>query len=267
VPTTRELARAGARVVMAVRNEEKAESVARQIGGTRGRIEIRHLDVSSLASVRAFADAWTEPLHVLINNAGIMQVPLAYTEDGLETQMATNYFGPFALTSALLPQITDRIVSLSSQLHRIGHVRIDDLNARNRRYDDLGAYADSKLAVVLFAQELQRRLTAAGRPVRSIAAHPGIARTALASHAGGLTGHINSLGPLLNDVEHGALPTLYAATADVPGGSYVGPDGFASIKGYPKVRLPSRAARDADTARALWTETNKIVGRDFAFAL
>lgn len=262
VPTVRELARAGGRVVMAVRDEEKARAVRREIGGTRGELEIRHLDVSSLASVRAFADAWTEPIDVLVNNAGIMQVPLAYTADGLETTMATNYYGPVALTAALLPQVTDRVVTLSSQLHRRGRIRLDDLDARHRRYDDLGAYCDSKLAVLLFTLELQRRLAAVGSPVRALVAHPGIARTTLASHAGGLTGRINHLGPLLNDVEHGALPTLFAATADVAGGSYVGPDGIASIKGHPTVRQPSRAARDAELARALWAETGRALGAD-----
>lgn len=264
VPTTRELVRAGARVVMAVRNEVKGAEVARSLAGLAGHVEVRHLDVSSLASVGDFADAWTGPLDVLINNAGIMQVPLAWTSDGLETQMATNYFGPVALTAALLPHLTDRVVSLSSQLHRTGHARVDDLNWRTRRYDDLAAYADSKLAVLLFSNELQRRLAAAGSPLRSIAAHPGIARTTLAAHAGGLTGRINSLGRLLNDVEQGALPTLYAATQDVPGGSYVGPDGFASVKGYPTVRQPSRAARDVATARALWDRTQELLGPRFA---
>lgn len=265
--TTRELARAGAHVVMAVRNEQKAADILRGMGPTKGQIEIRHLDVADLGSVREFGRNWSDPIDVLINNAGIMQVPLAHTRDGLELQMATNYFGAFALTRTLLPHITDRVVSLSSQLHRTGHVRLDDLAWKTRKYDDLAAYADSKLAVVLFSNELQRRLTAVNSPVRSITAHPGIARTSLASHAGGLTGRINYLGPLLNTVEQGALPTLYAATQDVPGGSYVGPDGLASIKGYPTIRRPSRTARNENLARDLWDETNKVVGADLAFAI
>lgn len=265
--TTRELARAGAHLIMAVRNEHKAADLVRDIGLVKGRIEIHHLDIADLESIRQFGRTWSDPIDVLINNAGIMQVPLAYTGDGLELQMATNYFGAFALTKLLLPHITDRVVSLSSQLHRTGHVRLDDLDWKTRKYDDLAAYADSKLAVVLFSNELQRRLKASGSPVRSIAAHPGIARTTLASHAGGLTGRINYLGPMLNTVEQGALPTLYAATQDVPGGSYVGPDGFASIKGYPKIRQPSRTARNENLAHDLWEKTNKIVGKDFAFML
>lgn len=262
--TTREPARAGAHVVMAVRDEAKGAEVARTIPGDT---EVRRLDVSSLASVRAFADSWTGRLDVLINNAGIMLIPLSRTGEGLESQMATNYFGPHALTNLLLPRITDRVVTLSSQLHRVGRARVDDLNWHKRRYRKLGAYSDSKLDLVLFALELQRKLEAVGSPVRSIVAHPGIATTTLASHAGGISGRINNLGPLLNDVEHGALPTLYAATQDVPGGSYVGPDGFASIKGHPKVRRPSRRARNAKTAAELWSATARITGVDFATAV
>lgn len=258
--TTSALAGAGAHVVMAVRDERKGAEVARGLGRSRGRVDVRHLDVSSLASVRSFAAGWDGPLDVLINNAGIMQVPLRYTADGLESQMATNYFGPVALTSALLPHVTDRVVSLSSQLHRRGRARVADLNYRAGRYDDLGAYCDSKLDILLFTLELQRRLDAEGSPLRAVAAHPGIARTTLATHAGGLTGRINHLGRLLNDVETGALSTLYAATEDVAGGSYVGPDGLASVKGHPTVRQPSRRARDAKTAAALWSATEDVLG-------
>lgn len=262
--TTRELARAGGRVVMAVRNEAKAVEAVRGIGPTRGEVEVRHLDLTRLASVREFAEHWTEPLDVLINNAGISLVPLQYTEDGFELQMATNYFGAFALTNALLPHIRDRIVSLSSQLHRTSRLRIDDLNFTAHKYSPAAAYSDSKLAIVLFANELQRLLSAAGSEVRSITAHPGIARTTLVSHDPGIFGRVNSLGPLLNDVEHGALPTLYAATQDVPGGSYVGPDGFASIKGHPTIRTPSSTARDPRKAEALWKATIALVGSDHA---
>ncbi|ROR72507.1 SDR family NAD(P)-dependent oxidoreductase [Bogoriella caseilytica] len=257
--TTRELARAGARVVMAVRDEAKASRVVHGIGQTRGVIEVRQLDLSRLASVRRFAQDWTGPVDVLINNAGISLMPLQYTEDGFELQMATNYFGTFALTQALLPHLTDRVVSLSSQLHRTSRLRIDDLNYATHRYSPAAAYADSKLAVVLFANELQRRLSNAGSGVRSITAHPGIARTALVAHDPSIFGRVNSLGPLLNDVEHGALPTLFAATQDVPGGSYVGPDGLGGIKGFPVIGRASAAARDAGGAKVLWEETASLV--------
>ena len=149
-----------------------------------------------------------------------------------------------------MPHPTGRVVTLSSQLHRRGHVHLDDLNWQTRRYDELGAYCDSKLADLLFTIELQRRLTSAGSPVRSIAAHPGIAPTNLA----GDKNRIKRLSFLLNDVERAALPTLYAATHDVPGGAYVGPDGIGGIKGWPAIGKPSRKALDPTVASELWDE-------------
>jgi NAD(P)-dependent dehydrogenase (short-subunit alcohol dehydrogenase family) len=256
--TARELARVGARVILAVRDTAKGEAVAR---GIPGDTEVRPLDVSSLESVRAFAREWTGDIDILINNAGIMQVPPAYTADGFESQIATNYFGPFALTNLLLPHITDRVITVSSQLHRRGHAHIDDLNGRERKYNATAAYCDSKLDVTLFALELQRRLAASGSPVRSLLAHPGIATTNLVAHVGGIPGAVNrALRFMLNDAEHGALPTLYAASQDIPGGAYVGPDGFGGIKGHPEVRKASRAAEDPETARALWAATAELTG-------
>jgi NAD(P)-dependent dehydrogenase (short-subunit alcohol dehydrogenase family) len=236
-------------VVLAVRDVPKAEALA--IPG-----EIRRLDIADLASVRAFAAAWTGDLDLLINNAGIMQVPLSRTAEGFELQFATNYLGPFALTTLLLPHLTGRVVTVSSQLHRRGRLQLDDLNWERRRYNELGAYCDSKLADLLFTIELQRRLTAAGSRVRSIAAHPGIAPTNLA----GDKNRIKRLTFLLNDVERAALPTLYAATQDVPGGGYVGPDGIGGIKGWPALGKPSRKALDRNLASHLWDETVKVTG-------
>jgi NAD(P)-dependent dehydrogenase (short-subunit alcohol dehydrogenase family) len=258
--TARHLAKAGAHVVLAVRNVAKGEAAAKAFDRAAGGVEVRELDVSSLASVRAFAHAWSAPIDVLINNAGIMQVPFARTADGFESQMATNYFGPFVLTNLLLPLIRDRVVVVSSQLHRMGHVHLHDLNGLARKYSDMNAYTDSKLDITLFSLELQRRLAASGSPVRSIVAHPGIATTNLTAHRGP---GINRFGALLNDPEHGALPLLFAATEDVPGNSYVGPDGPGSIKGYPVVRKASKAARDADVAAQLWTATAELTGVDF----
>jgi NAD(P)-dependent dehydrogenase (short-subunit alcohol dehydrogenase family) len=252
----REFARVGARVVLAVRNVAKGEDAARAIPG---RVEVRELDVASLASIRAFASAWTGDLDILINNAGIMEVPFARTEDGFESQMATNYFGPFALTNLLLPHITGRVVSVSSQLHRMGKLHLEDLNGEHYDYSPAGAYNDSKLAITLFSLELQRRLTEAGSAVRSMIAHPGIASTNLGQ--GTTSARVtNALRFLFNDSEHGALPTLFAATADIPGDSYVGPNGPGSMKGYPVVRSASKAARDADSARALWSATENLTG-------
>lgn len=262
----RELARAGADVVMAVRDPAKGAHVADAFGRTRGRVDVRRLDVASMESIRAFVDAWTGSADVLINNAGIMMAPYASTHEGLESQMATNYFGPFALTNAMLPHITDRVVHIASQLHRLGTMRADDLNWQKRKYNPWNAYCDSKLDLLLFSYELQRRLEAVNSPVRSVIAHPGIARTSLVSHVGGVAGWLNGLAqPLLNDAERGGLPSLYAATQDVDGNAYVGPDGIAGVRGYPKVGKSSRAARRPESAAALWDATIAIVGAEFSF--
>jgi NAD(P)-dependent dehydrogenase (short-subunit alcohol dehydrogenase family) len=254
--TARELARVGAKVVLAVRTVSRGRTAA---GLIPGRTEVRELDVSDLGSVRRFAAEWTGGIDVLINNAGIMDVPLTRTADGFESQMATNYLGPFALTNLLLPHITDRVVSVSSQLHRMGSPQLEDLNGQNRPYKAMDAYNDSKLNLVLFSTELQRRLTASGSPVRSVVAHPGIAATNLAGHsaAGKVT---SALRFLFNDAEHGALPSLFAATQDIPGNSYVGPSGFGSLKGHPRIRRPAAAGLDTATAARLWTLTARLTG-------
>jgi NAD(P)-dependent dehydrogenase (short-subunit alcohol dehydrogenase family) len=255
--TARELARVGARVVLAVRDVKKGRTLAFDMTGST---EVRQLDLANLASVRAFAAGWTEDLDILINNAGIMQVREGRTVDGYETQIGTNHLGPFALTNLLLARVTDRVVTVSSQLHRRGQIHLDDLNSEHRRYDALGAYCDSKLANLLFTIELQSRLTASGSSVRAVAAHPGIATTNLFSHVGGPRGLINLFGRFLNDTEHGALPTLYAATQDVPGACYVGPNGLAHIRGYPEVQQSSKASRDGETARKLWDLSAQLTG-------
>jgi len=253
--TARELGRVGARVVMGVRNTERGR---RAIAGMPGNFDVRRLDVADLASVREFAQAWTGDLDVLINNAGVMDVPAARTSDGFDVQTATNYTGPFVLTNLLLPHLTDRVVSVTSQLHRQSKLDVDDFDWRSRKYHRMNAYNDSKLAVVLFSLELQRRLTASGSRVRSVLAHPGIATTSLAAHSSANV--INRFTFLLNDPEHGALPILYAATQDVPGNAYVGPDGFGSIKGHPTVRKPGKAGLDEIKAGDLWRATVALTG-------
>src|SRR4051794_4008838 len=175
----RELARAGARVVLAVRDTERGEQAAASIPGDR---EVRRLDLSDLASVRAFADAWDGNLDVLVNNAGVMAPPESRTKDGFELQIGTNHLGHFALTNLLLPSITDRVVTVSSGAHRIGKIDVDDLNWERRRYQRWGAYGQSKLANLLFTLELQRRLDDAGSEVRALAVHPGYSVTNLQSH-------------------------------------------------------------------------------------
>ncbi|MFC9502775.1 oxidoreductase [Streptomyces sp. NPDC057002] len=221
--TARELARAGARIVLAVRNLAKGRSVAE---GIKGDTEVRALDLGDLASVRAFADSWSEPLDILINNAGIMGVPQGRTADGFELQFGTNHLGHFALTNLLLPHISDRIVTLSSGLSFMGRIQLDDLNWQNRPYKPMRAYAQSKLANLLFTVELQRRLTERSSSVRALNAHPGVATTPLEQHLRGLTGAFTRFSYLFyaqRKAEYGALPVLYAATQDVAGGSYVGP--------------------------------------------
>jgi NAD(P)-dependent dehydrogenase (short-subunit alcohol dehydrogenase family) len=251
----RELAGAGARVIAAVRNPAKARSALAGVGGS---VQVRTLDVADLGSVRAFADTLQETVDVLVNNAGVMDIPAQRTADGLDRQTATNYFGPFVLTNLLAGRITDRVVSVTSQLHRLARLDLDDLDWRTRTYDPMRAYRESKLAVVLFSLELQQRLGAAGSPVRSVLAHPGIATTALAAHSS--ANRVNRLRFLLNDPEHGALPILFAATQDVPGNAYVGPGGPGSVRGYPVVRRPGKAGRDTELASRLWAATAALTG-------
>jgi NAD(P)-dependent dehydrogenase (short-subunit alcohol dehydrogenase family) len=256
----RALANAGARVVLAVRDEEKGRRAAATIDG---HTELRRLDLADLASIRAFAAAWEGDIDVLVNNAGIMAVPETRTADGFESQLGTNHLGPFALTGLLLEHVTDRVVTITSLMHRFGRIRLDDLNFERRRYRRWAAYNQSKLANLLFTLELQRRLAAAGSPVRAVAAHPGWTATNLQSHSGSRLQHAAmALGNRLigqSDTQ-GALPTLYAATQDVPGGSYVGPGGPGELNGHPAPASRSRTARNAELARRLWEASERLTG-------
>lgn len=257
--TTLALAAAGARVVLAVRDRGRGEAVARTVEGD---VEVRLLDLADLSSVRAFADGWQGDLDVLVNNAGIMAVPQGRTVDGFERQLGTNHLGPFALTNLLLPSITDRVVTVSSGVHRSGRVDLDDLGWERRRYSRFGAYGQSKLANLLFTLELERRLVADGSRVRALAAHPGWAATQLQRGFGRVGDGVAALANRLfaqSDAQ-GALPTLYAAVEDLPGGSYVGPDGPGELRGYPTLVGRSAAAGDAGLARALWTRSEELTG-------
>ncbi|MDX6684746.1 MAG: hypothetical protein QOF86_874 [Baekduia sp.] len=258
--TARELARAGARVILAVRDVAKGERVAETITGDR---EVRALDLADLSSVRAFAEGWTGNLDVLINNAGIMAVPQGKTVDGFESQFGTNHLGHFALTNLLLPHIADRVVTVSSGAHRIGKMHLDDLNWEQRKYDRWRVYGQSKLSNLLFTMELQRRLDAAGSPVRALAAHPGYASTHLQSHTGSRLNHVvMGIGNrvLAQSDAMGALPTLFAATQDLPGNTFVGPDGFAEQRGHPTIVGRSKAAQNAEDARRLWERSEELTG-------
>ena len=181
-------------------------------------------------------------------------------------QFATNHLGHFALTNLLLPRITGRVVTVSSGAHRMGRIVIDDLNWERRRYQAWAAYGQSKLANLLFTLELQRRLTAAGSTVRALAAHPGYAATNLQSHTGNpITSMMMAIAnrTVAQSDARGALPTLFAATQDLPGGSYVGPDGFRETRGYPTLVGRSAAADDLDSASALWAASEKLTATTF----
>ncbi|HEY8300528.1 MAG TPA: oxidoreductase [Jatrophihabitans sp.] len=260
--TTRALAAHGARVVMACRNVAKAEAVAARMPGE---VAVRPLDLADLASVRAFA-AVTGDIDVLINNAGIMAVPKGRTADGFEAQFGTNFLGHFALTGLLLPKLSDRVVTLSSGMHRIGRIEPADLNWHTRRYRRWAAYGQSKLADLMFAFELQRRLSAAGSDVLSVAAHPGYAATELQSHTESLQDALMAVGNRLfaQSAAAGALPTLYAATMpDVVGGAFYGPDGPGEARGHPRRVGCSSRARDVAMAAELWRKAEQLTGVPF----
>ena len=269
------LAEAGAHVILACRNPDKAaDAVARvKKRAPDAEVEVVALDLSSLASVRDAAQAIRDrhlKIDLLVNNAGVMAIPRSETEDGFETQIGTNHLGHFALTGLLLDLVraapASRVVTVSSSAHKTGKIDFDDLHG-TKGYRKWGAYGQSKLANLLFAYELQRRLTAAGAETISVAAHPGWAATNLQTSGRGITG-----GPMLlmsnlaNKViaqsdEMGALPTLYAATsADVEPGGYYGPGGFQELKGLPKaVTSTSRSRDEADAAR-LWSLSEELTG-------
>jgi NAD(P)-dependent dehydrogenase (short-subunit alcohol dehydrogenase family) len=252
------LAGAGARVVLAVRNLDKGRAAAATV---RGETEVRELDLASLASVREFASAWDGEIDLLINNAGVMVPPLTHTADGFELQFGTNHLGPFALTNLLLEHVTGRVVTVSSSAHRFGRIDFDDLNWERKPYRPWRAYGQSKLANLLFTAELQRRLTAAGSAVLATAAHPGYAATNLQSSRRLLTAFGNRL--FAQDEHGGALPTLYAAVADIPGDSFAGPSGFMERRGAPKLVARSAAAQDMDVARRLWDVSEELTGVRF----
>ena len=274
--TARELARAGAHVVMACRNAERGERARQQVleRAPGAAVEVRPLDLASLDSIRTFADrlhAEVPSLDLLVNNAGVMAIPRQQTADGFEMQFGTNHLGHFALTGLLLPsmvgRVGSRVVTVSSTAHKPGRIDFDDLMGE-RSYRKWSAYNQSKLANLLFAYELQRRLDAAGLPTLSVAAHPGYAATNLQQVGPRMEG--SRLGALLMSLgntllaqsdEMGALPQLYAATApDVHGGEYFGPDGIAEGRGHPKRVDSTKASKDVEAAGRLWSVSEQLTG-------
>ncbi|MEV4433336.1 oxidoreductase [Streptomyces sp. NPDC049585] len=271
--TTRALARRGGHVILAVRDQTKGRRIAAELPGAR--LDVRHVDLADLDSVRAFAGrlhAEYARVDVLINNAGVMAPPRTLSPQGHELQFACNHLGHFALTGLLLDLLSagddPRVVTVSSLNHRKARIDFDDLHGE-RSYSPMGAYNQSKLANAVFGHELHRRLTATGSPVRSLLAHPGYTATALQMRASTaalrlLLGRIGN--PLLAQrPDQGALPQLYAATApDAAAGDFIGPDGAGELRGSPK-RVPlSATATDPAVGSRLWDLSEHLTGIRFA---
>jgi NAD(P)-dependent dehydrogenase (short-subunit alcohol dehydrogenase family) len=259
----RALGAAGAHVVVACRDTSKGDHAVAELEGD---FDVRRLDLADLSSVRAFAAELDRDVDVLIDNAGVMAVPRGQTADGFELQLGTNHLGHFALAGLLLPRIRDRVVTISSQAHRTGRINFGDLQSE-RHYQRWIAYGQSKLANLLFMMELQRRLDAAGSALRSVAAHPGYSATNLQSHTQSIQDQLMGIANWLiaQSAAMGALPTLYAATADLPGAAYVGPDGLFEQRGHPKLVDMSGAAKNADAARRLWEISEELTGVRYDF--
>jgi NAD(P)-dependent dehydrogenase (short-subunit alcohol dehydrogenase family) len=257
--TARELARVGAKVIVAVRNLDKGNAAAAAMPGD---VEVRKLDLQDLSSVRTFADS-VGAVDVLINNAGIMAVPYAQTVDGFESQIGTNHLGHFALTNLLLPKVSDRVVTVSSMMHLIGKISLKDLNWKARPYSAWLAYGQSKLANLLFTKELQHRLDAAGSSVTALSAHPGYSATNLQGHAEGkISSTLMSLGnKMATDADFGARQTLFAASQALPGDGFVGPK--YAMAGPTGLSARSPLASSAKTAAALWDLSEQLTDTKF----
>lgn len=260
---TSALVEKGARVVMACRDTDKAAKVATRIGGD---VEVAHLDLGDLTSVRAFADE-APPFDVLINNAGVMNTPFRHTVDGFETQFGINHLGHFALTGLLLDRISNRVVTVSSIAHRqTNTLRVDDLNYENRGYIPAVAYGQAKLANLMFARELQRRFEEAGSPLKSYAVHPGISSTELFTHSETMMDRVAK--PATKIIGHpprkAALSTLYAATVpDADPQTYWGPTWLFGVRG-PVGKSPStKLSKNRELSQQLWVESEKMTGVRF----
>jgi NAD(P)-dependent dehydrogenase (short-subunit alcohol dehydrogenase family) len=278
--TAKALALRGATVVLACRNQKKAEDAAVWIRDHRrdARLSVLHLDLGSLATVHECAAAFSAQharLDILINNAGLVAMPRHLTVDGFEMQFGVNFLGHFALTALLLPRLlaapAARVVCVSSLAYKAGRLDFDDLNLE-REYSRWGAYGRSKLAMLLFAEELDRRARAAGHPVRSSAVHPGYVQTDMragnkASYSGWLENALMRLGDrvLAIPAEQGALSSLYAATSpDAEGGVLYGPDRFFHLRGYPGPMTVSRKHIHPDDAWRLWEVAEQMSGVAFS---
>ena len=255
----------GAHVVMACRNLDKAGAAHAALPPeSRELAQIRQLDLSDLDSVDEFVAGTDHRVDVLINNAGLMNIPHARTAQGHEMQFGVNALAHHALTAGLRPRLTDRVVWLGSLAHLGGRVELDDLNREQRGYRPLRAYADSKLVCLMLAYEWQRRFDREGSRLRSVAAHPGYTATELIRQSGNpRADRFFALGNSLTwaglTPEMGALSVLYAATMpDLPGGSFVGPDRLGGLRGYPAIVRSSRRSRDRRVAETLWDRCTEM---------
>lgn len=277
---TKVLAKNGATVVMACRSIERGETAADTIPNTVSSVSeadlvVEHLDLADLETVQSFPDRLDDdakPIDVLVNNAGVMGIPRLETEDGFERQFGVNHLGHFALTGVLLDDLAPaaRVVTVSSGMHKRGHIDFTDLQSEES-YDRWDAYAQSKLANLLFAYELDRRVEIADRELTSVGVHPGYADTRLQLRGAEMTGSTlrKMLMRLANTIfaqsaAAGALPTLYAATApDVNGGDYYGPGGLFTMRGAPEQQDSAGASYDPETARRLWERSEELTGVEF----
>jgi NAD(P)-dependent dehydrogenase (short-subunit alcohol dehydrogenase family) len=274
-----EFARRGATVVLAARNQDKLEVASAWITAEVPGASLRQLlvDLADLSSVRRAAARAAElgPVHVLVNNAGVMATPAERTIDGLDLQLATNHFGHFLLAGLLLPQLeasgSGRVVSVSSNAHRMAkRAPLGDPRVQDGRYSRWGVYGQSKLANLLFTYELERRLMGAAAPVQAMAAHPGYSATHLLAtgqtgkSGGGLSSILNAaMGATAQPARMGALPLLMAATADLPGGSYCGPGGFQEWRGLPRIVTSGDLAHDQAAQRELWAISEQVTGLSY----
>jgi len=268
---TRALALKGATIIMACRNLQKGETAAETIRNEKltGEVKVMQLDLSDLSSIKHFAQEFRAvytQLDLLINNAGVMATPYGKTADGFEMQFGTNHLGHFALTGLLIDMLRktpqSRVVTVSSNAHMIGRINFNDLNSE-KRYQKWVAYGQSKLANLLFAYELQHKLTENGGTTLSIGVHPGWTATNLQHNSG----FFSFLNPILGQSqEMGALPTLFAATSpEIRGGEYVGPDGFLGQAGYPKVVQSNKRSHDENAVKRLWEVSEELTGVRFSF--
>ena len=285
----RELAGKGATVIVACRSVDKGTAAIEQMrhelapNGGGARLEVQALDLADLSSVRAFADritaAYPDGIDLLINNAGVMAPPRHETADGFELQIGTNHLGHFALTGLLLDELKKkpgaRIVTLSSNAHKMGKINFEDLQSE-KGYKRWSAYGQSKLANLIFALDLQTRIGEVGLDMKSIGAHPGVSKTNLTAAGNDMGSSVFSIisKPFLflsdtlmaQDAEHGALPTLYAATnPDLAGGEYIGPDGMGELRGSPTIVAPRKVTHNVEVADRLWKKSAELTGVEYDF--